>query len=64
MITLRVAYTYRGERRTTARTLNDRSEVGAELDMLDRCGYDDIDIVEIVNEDGTRDGYDGDNIPF
>lgn len=54
MITLHVAYTYRGERRTTSRTLEDRSEIGAELDMLGRCGYDHIDIVD-VDEDGTLD---------
>ena len=54
MITLHVTYIYRGKRTNTSRTLNDRSEVAAELDMLDRCGYDNIDIVDI-DEDGTLD---------
>lgn len=62
MITLHVAYTYRGKRCTTTRRLDDRSRIGDALDNLDLCGYDNIEIVEVEGEDKIRDDWE--DIPF
>lgn len=62
MITVHVAYTYRGTRRSTSITAADRSQVSAELDNLERCGYDHIDILEVEHDDPAS--ADSEDIPF